>query len=405
MVVVPGLTMEKTKSSNLLVQGFKLALRNWPCVVWAYAINLVFGLLAGVPFSAGLASYLDHSLAAQRIGGTIDIASLGELGIHLHDSSFFPIVMHTSVWLNLLQVVLLFVLFAGSVFVFVSAEPPWISVVLRGGVAYLFRFVRAAIVAGCVGSVVLAILLSLRAAMLARADASYVGSGMFYYRLFTGAVVLLAALLVRLWWDVVEVYIVRNAMDGERSVRRTLLPAFRLVYRYFFRAFGSFLLAGAAGVCALGLCLYLWKEAVPARQVWLAFLLGQVGLFLLLASRFWQRGLETTLVMSLDPPMVAGEEIVAIVEEAAPAPSNVEVLAGLSDPTLRDLVLKLQKEPWASPQVLPLPVPPPQLESKEPPALLPPDTLPPASLIDQHATKFPLGGPSSDEGGEEKPTK
>jgi hypothetical protein len=211
--------MEKMKRTNLLVRGFRLALRNWPCVVWAYAVNLIFGLLAGVPFTAGLASYLDHSLAAQRIAGTIDIASLGELGIHLGDSGFFPIVVHTAGWLNLLQLLLLFVLFAGSVFVFVSGEPPRISVLLRGGAAYFFRFVRAAILAGCGGAVVLAILLSLRAALLAQADEIYVGSWMFYCRLLTGAVVLLAGLLIRLWWDLVEVYIVRNAMRGERSAR------------------------------------------------------------------------------------------------------------------------------------------------------------------------------------------
>ncbi len=64
---------------NLLAQGFRLALRNWPCVVWAYAVNLVFGLLAGIPFAAGLAPYLDHSLAAQKIAGTIDLAYLAEL--------------------------------------------------------------------------------------------------------------------------------------------------------------------------------------------------------------------------------------------------------------------------------------------------------------------------------------
>jgi hypothetical protein len=386
--------MEKMKRTNLLVRGFRLALRNWPCVVWAYAVNLIFGLLAGVPFTAGLASYLDHSLAAQRIAGTIDIASLGELGIHLGDSGFFPIVVHTAGWLNLLQLLLLFVLFAGSVFVFVSGEPPRISVLLRGGAAYFFRFVRAAILAGCGGAVVLAILLSLRAALLAQADEIYVGSWMFYCRLLTGAVVLLAGLLIRLWWDLVEVYIVRNAMRGERSVRRALLPALRLLYQYFFRAFGSFLVSGAAGVCALGLCLYVWKELVPPRQVWMAFLLAQAGLFLLLASRFWQRGLETTLVMSVDPPIVANEEIATTAEEEGPAPAKVEVLAGASDPTLRELVLKLQNEPWANPQVMPLPMPsaPPKLEAEEKEA----------SLVDQHATKFPLGGPSQGEESEKK---
>jgi len=322
------------KRTNLLVQGFQIALRNWPCVIWAYAVNLIFGLLAGVPFAAGLASYLDHSLAAQRIAGTIDVTTLGELGIHLRESGFFPIVVHTSGWLNLFQLLLLFILFGGSLFVFVSGEPPRIFVLLRGGVAYFFRFVRAAILAGCIGAAVLAILLGLRAALLPEAVS-------IYYGLFSGAVVLLAALLVRLWWDLVEIYIVRNAMDGQRSVRRALLPAFRVLYQNFIRTFGSFLLIGAAGVGALGLCLYLWNQLVPARQVWMAFLLAQAGLFLLLASRFWQRGLETALVMSVDLPVVADQEV----EHEVPVSASV----------------------------------------------------------DQHATKFPLGGPNSGEDIEEKP--
>ena len=80
--------------------------------------------------------------------------------------------------------------------------------------------------------------------LLARAGAVYVERKMFLYSAISGAVVLLAALLVRLWWDLVEVYIVRNAMDGERRVRQALLPALRLLWRYFFRTVGSFLLAG-----------------------------------------------------------------------------------------------------------------------------------------------------------------
>ena len=374
--------MEKMKRPLLpnilviLLRGFLLTLRNWPCVVWAYAVNLVFALLAGIPFASGLTSYLDHSLAANKIAGTIDLSYLGELVIHLHYTGFFPMAMHTAGWLNVLQLLLLFIFFAGSVFVFVSAEPPRISVLLRGGVAYFFRFVRAAILVGCVAVVLLGLLLSVRAVLLARADAVYVERRMFFYSLISGAVVLLAALLVRLWWDLVEVYIVRNAMDGERSVRQALLPALRLLYRYFFRTVGSFLLTGMAGVGALAFCLYLWKNLVPARNVWIACLLAQMGLFLLLASRFWQRGLEATLVMSADPPMVAEEEIAAMAEEEMPVGPGAEVLPGLSEPTLRDLVLKLRTEPWAKP-VLPKEA----AEGQE------------TSLLDQHTTKFPLGGP------------
>src|SRR5258705_7581589 len=97
------LQLRKRPLPNLLVQGFQLVLRNWPCVVWVYGVNLFFALLAAVPFAVGLGSYLDHSLAARKIAGTIDIASITELALHVRDTSFFPMVMHTASWVGLLQ--------------------------------------------------------------------------------------------------------------------------------------------------------------------------------------------------------------------------------------------------------------------------------------------------------------
>jgi hypothetical protein len=393
---------------NLLAQGFQLVLRNWPCVVWVYAVNLVFALLASVPFATGLSSYLDHTLAAQKIAGTIDIANIVELALHVRDTGFYRMIMHAAGWVGLLQLLVLFFLFAGSVFVFVAAEPPQLSVLLRGGVAYFWRFVRAALLAGGIAAIILCVLLALRAGLLARVDAVYVERHMFLYSAISGAVVLLVALLLRLWWDLVEVYIVRNAMDGERRVHLALVPAFRLLFRYFFRIFGSFLLTGLAGVTALALCLFLWK-ALPAHQVWMAALLVQLGLFLLLVSRFWQRGLEATLVMVVDPPMVISEELlleeplttemIAVVEGLAPAP-HVGVPASLSEPTLRDLVAKLQTEPWANPDGIPAPTPRPFPEpgavSATPPAKPAEVNDPSVSLLDRHETKFPLGGVSPD---------
>jgi hypothetical protein len=383
---------------NILVQGFQLALRNWPLVLWAYAVNLVFGLLAGVPFATGLASYLDHSLAAQRIAGTIDISYLGELMAHLRESGFRSTAIHTAAWLNLLQLLVLFVLFAGTTFVYVSAEPPQLSVLLRGGVAYFWRFVRAAILAGCVAAVVLGILLSARALLLIRADRVYVERTMFLYSAISAAVVLLVASLVRLWWDLVEVYIVRNVMDGDRGVRHALLPALVLLRKYFFRTVGSFLLSGMLGVGALALCLLLWKQFVPANQVWLACILAQLGLFLLLASRFWQRGIEAALVMSADPPIVAVEDIAAMVaeEQDMPVAATSDSMLGLSEPTLRELVQKLRTEPWATPDAGPAVPLRPSLDSDLAAAPPKPDE-PQTSVFERHATKFPLGGVSPED--------
>ncbi len=386
---------------NLLVRGFRLTLRNWPCVVWAYAVNLIFGLLAAIPFATGLASYLDHTLAAQRIAGTLNISSLVELGVHLRDTSFSPMAFHTAGWLNLLQLLVLFIFSPG---VCLCLLPP-----SRHGS-------RCCCAAGSPTSGVLCAPASWSGAsplsswafcwvcaplILARADATYVERQMFYFSFISGVVVLLVALLVRLWWDLVEIYIVRNAMDGERRVHQALLPALRLLFGYFFRTFGSFLLVGIAGVAALGLCLYLWK-ALPAHQVWVAALLAQLGLFLLLAARFWQRGIEAALVVSIDPAIVtreelAGEEVVAedliLPEEGMPVPPGVGVLTGLSEPTLRDLVAKLRTEPWANPEVVSGP-PRPAPDSNLPPAPAKPaeTNQPSISMLDRHDTKFPLGG-------------
>ena len=131
--------------------------------------------------------------------------------------------------------------------------------------------------------------------------------------------------------------------------------------------------------------------------------MAQLGLFLLLASRFWQRGIEAALVMSADPPIVAGEEIAAMVEEEEdiPVAATADSLAGLSEPTLRELVQKLSTEPWANPDAAGPAVPlRPSLDST--PAAAPPRAdEPQTSVFERHATKFPLGGVSP----EDKPEK
>ena len=402
----------KPSLPHLLVRGFTLARRNGSFVVWAYAINLVFGLLAGVPFANGLAPFLDHSLAAQKIAGTLDLGYLSELAIQQRQTHLFPVVVQTAFWLNLLQLLLLFFLFAGTVFVYVSSEPPRFSVLLRGGVDYFWRFVRAAVLAGCCAGFILGLLLVLRAALLSRLAIFYFGRNLFLGTTITGAVIFLIALLLRLWFDLVEVYIVRNAMAGELRAHRALLPACGLLFRNFFRLFGNFLLAGLAGVSALALCLLLWK-ALPAGQVWAAFLLAQLGLFCLLAGRFWQRGLAAALVLAVDPPVIASEKIVEVVEEdAAPSLAGVAGVGGLSEPTLSELVLKLRSEPWATPPDAPprQPLSPPPAEAENRVAATPvlPESEttpvsseypsakrtqePPLSPADRHAAKFPLGG-------------
>ena len=387
----------KSPMPNSLLQGFSLARRHWRFVAWAYAINLLFGLLAAVPFAHGLAPFLDHSLAAQRIAGTIDLSALLELALHLRDAHFAPIVFSVATWLNLLQVLILFLLFAAAVFVYLSGER--VAVLVRAGSGYFWRFVRGSLLAGCIAGVILGVLLAARSALLARLGLVYIEKTMFAYTAATGAIIFFVALLLRLWLDLVEIYVVRLTLEGERRARRALLPAWKLLVRHFFRLFGGFLLAGLAGTCALGVCLLLWK-ALPANQVWLAMLVGQMGLFMLLASRFWQRGLEAALVLAADPPIVVAGEIVVIAEEVqAPSLAEVAAITSLAEPTLSELVQKLQTKPWTRPTetapAKPTSTPsvsPGPAAAPGPVAILLGEEEIPGSALQRHGSKMPLGG-------------
>ena len=88
-------------------------------------------------------------------------------------------------------------------------------------------------------------------------------------------------------------------------------------------------------------------------------------------------------------------------EEDIPVAVTADSLAGLSEPTLRELVQKLSTEPWANPDAAGPAVPlRPSLDST--PAAAPPRAdEPQTSVFERHATKFPLGGVSP----EDKPEK
>ncbi len=219
---------------NLLAQGFQLGLRNWPCVVWAYAVNLVFALLAAVSLRdrTGLLPRPQPCCAKdcrhhrhQRSRGAVRSTSATPVSSPWRSTPPAGSIC-SSCWCSL------FFSPAASL----SSSPP-----SRHGFRCCCAVVSRTSGALCappfwpvaLRPLSSAFCLAMRAALLARADAVYVERKCFYSTAISGVVVLLVALLLRLWWDLVEVYIVRNAMDGERSVHRALLPALRLLLPIF----------------------------------------------------------------------------------------------------------------------------------------------------------------------------
>jgi len=87
---------------------------------------------------------------------------------------------------------------------------------------------------------------------------------------------------------------------GDRRVRRSLGPSMRLLRRQFIRVFLCYCAAGAIGVLGFLFFLWIWTIGQTSHLILPVFLISQIGLLCLLASRIWQRGILATLVLATE---------------------------------------------------------------------------------------------------------
>lgn len=288
-----------------LSAGLLLVQRNKRLLLWAYLVNLLTGLTMGLTAHAQYASVLDHSLAAQRIAGRLDLGYLLELMQqtskgHADTAVLFP-------WLAVIYVGLSFVLAAGMYMVFSSGERPTLAYVARSGIEYFWRFIRLALFAALFAVPTLGILLALRQAILKQADKIYVERTFFCISMGTFLVVLLVAIFLRLWFDLAEAIVIQMGKQEDRRVRRCIFPAWRILCQRCFYNYAIYFFVGALGWAGFIFFLWFWTVAVPPRMVVLAWLVGQFGILSLLKARIWQRGMVTAIVASASMPVLQRE--------------------------------------------------------------------------------------------------
>ena len=341
--------LEIKRPSRCLLNGLRLAIRNWRCLLFACVIGTAIGLLAGSPLATKIAPTIAPRLTAM-VAASLNSRQLSRpfaanLNVPYFNVPYFQELTHRWVpathsaarnnWarsaLALTLVgftLLLFLLFivAATLPLYFTEGPPRFRVLLKSGRGYFWRFARAFIFTAIVTVPLLAALIVLRALLLQHVSKIYLARTVFLYSAITGGGLLFAALLLLLWADLAEVYAVRNGMLGNPRARQALAPALRLLWRQFFWILPSFLLSGALGAGLLLASLLLWKALILSNHVWFAYVALQVGFLLLLTTRFWQRGMEAALVIAVEPSRAAAVE-----------------------PTLQDLVLKLRAQPWAKP--------------------------------------------------------
>jgi hypothetical protein len=288
---------------NIFLHGLSITLRRLPAFLWTYTFNLALAFLFSVSLHQQLSALLTHSLAAQRLSSGFDIGAIAETYLHLNEGPAGDAgteVGHASILLYLL---LYFVLVPGTLFVYQTEAPARLSTLLHQGLLHFWRFVRITILTLLISGLILGPLFFLQNKWAYHVDDYTVGRSAFLQILAGNIVLLLVASILRLYFDLVEVYTVQLGQhlrsDGkpDRRVLRTLLPAWRTLRANFASAWPLFLLLTILGLTAVVLTARTSMHMLAQPRVWPTFLLAQLGLFLMLFTRFWQRGVETSLAL------------------------------------------------------------------------------------------------------------
>ena len=286
---------------NIFIHGLSLTLRRFPALLWTYVFNLGLALIFSISFHSQFASILDHSLVSQRLIGGFDLGTVIDARLHLYDASGGVTVgSYSAIPLYLL---VYFLLVPGTLFCYQTKAPARLSTLLHQGLLHFWRFVRITILTLLISGLILGPLFFLQSKWAAHVDDHAVGLRAFLATLVGYVVIFLVASVLRLYFDLVEVYTVQLGLHlrrngkSDRRVRRTLAPAWRTLRAHFSKAWLVFLFLTLLGAAAVILTARISMHMLAQPRVWPTFLLAQLGLFLLLLTRFWQRGAETSLAL------------------------------------------------------------------------------------------------------------
>lgn len=284
-------------SRNLLSGGLGITLRAFPAVLWTYLLSLGIALLFSARFFGQWNALLSHSLVSQSLVSSFDFGTVASGFLRL--SERVPGGNSPSLGGVLLFGLMYFLLVPGALFCYATAAPARLSTLLSSGVAHFWRFVRITLLTLVAAGLILGALGALNSAIASRIDEHIVGRPAFVLERLGDVILFLCASLLRLYFDMVEVYTVQlglRTLPGgrtDRRVRRALRPAWHALTRHLASNWLTFLLLTALGLAVLALSARYTVVTLAQPRVWPAFLLAQIAILLDLFTRFWQRGAET----------------------------------------------------------------------------------------------------------------
>jgi hypothetical protein len=291
------------QTRNIFFHGLGITIRRFPAFLWTYLFNLGLALAFCLPLYRRLSGLMNHSLASQRLSSGFDISVVLETMMRIRGDQggeMSTMASHGSVVAFL---VIYFLLVAGTLFSYITNQSARLSTLIYQGLLHFWRFVRITLLALLAGLFILGPLTIAERHWSSFVDGRFVGRTSLLLTFAGMLLVLLVASLLRLYFDLVEVYTVqlgthlRISGRPDRRVRRTFAPALRLLRANFFRLWIIFLALSVSGAVIVFFTSRTAIHMLARPHAWPMFLVAQVGLIAMLFLRFWQRGVETSLVL------------------------------------------------------------------------------------------------------------
>jgi hypothetical protein len=288
------------------LHGLSLTIRNPRPLLFTYFFNASIAWLAAAGLRTQYAEVTGTSLGAQRLIGGFDLGVVIDAGRRVNEGPH-GIMMSSALAIPIyLAVYFLFV--PGTLYAYQTDKYLGLSGLLQRGVQGLLSFVRITLLTLLVAVPVLGLAAVVQAAWANFLDKHVLGVQGFYLRMAGAFVFFLSACVLRLYFDLVEVHTVALSMNlrpngkPDRRVRKTLKPAFQSLLAHFGSTYFIFVLLALLGGAAAYFLGFSALRHLAQPRAWPTLLLAQLGLFLMLFTRFWQRAAETILVQKVFPP-------------------------------------------------------------------------------------------------------
>ncbi len=306
---------------GLLSSGLGKVMHNKRYLIWFWLLNLTLAEFGTAGFRKAAHAILDHSLYAGGLLHGFDAGAFIELLAKPNFGSMASLTtpaLYFSVLFAVATAALLPGVFAGYASTYRLPREDFFRACGRN----LWRYIRIMIVAGILMGIAAGVLFAINNAIVKKAGEST--NELLSVKLnFAGlAVIFLVMTAFRIWFDLAEVDTVLN---DQRAVRKSIWAGFKHTFRGLFRLMTAYVLITIVAAIFLVGGLGVWKRFV-APENWVgAYLIAQLILFLLLISRFWQRGAAVSYWQQymLAPVIVAqpiAPPVMPVVTMPSPAP-------------------------------------------------------------------------------------